>query len=103
MEGKRIKESGVNIPLREKDMVLLRKDLESRIGKNLFLLNDNNIHLSGYWEMVLFEKEKAVFAPLDQGSSRVGHVSQNRRCAGGVVRVENAGGVNADEVRNSRA
>lgn len=103
MEGKRIKESGVNIPLREKDMVLLRKDLESRIGKNLFLLNDNNIHLSGYWEMVLFEKEKAVFAPFDQGSFLVS-VTYPRIVDALVEWCESRmQGVNADVVRNSRA
>ena len=49
------------VPLKEGE------DIDKRLGKSLFLLNDDNIHMSEYWEMMIIDKEKVLFAPFYEG------------------------------------
>ena len=67
LKSQMIVETGLNIPIRKEDMHLLREDIDKRLGKSLFLLNDDNIHMSEYWEMMIIDKEKVLFAPFYEG------------------------------------
>ncbi len=67
LQKRMIEESGFRIPIQDADIPILQKNLEERIGRNLFRFNDASIHMSEYWEIMVCGREKVVFSPFYEG------------------------------------
>lgn len=67
-EGRRIAENGVNIELRAEDLPVLRSAVMDRIGRNLFLLNEEVQPLPKGWFLYLIGDGKMILGPYNDSS-----------------------------------
>lgn len=64
LENGLIRESGFHIQITKQDMPILHHNIRSRLGRDLFLLNNDNIQMSDYWEFMVVGTEKVIFLPF---------------------------------------
>lgn len=60
-----ITEGGVRIKIKEEDMARVRNYIADRRDSNLLVLDDERVHLSQSWEMILIGTRAAVFVPYE--------------------------------------
>lgn len=67
-ESRRITENGVSIEIRKEDIPVLRAAVRERIGKNLFLLNEEAQPLPKGYFLYLTRNGKMIFGPYQNSS-----------------------------------
>ena len=70
-ERHRITECGVDIEIREEDMPDLRAAVQDRIGRNLFLLNEQAQPLPREYFIFVNARGKMIFAPFEGSGLQV--------------------------------
>lgn len=68
LSGRTIDEAGMSLTLREEDIPLLREGVNSRIGKNLFLINESVQPLPEDWVIYAFGDGQLIMAPFRDSS-----------------------------------
>ena len=80
LHSSRIQESGIVIPLQKEDMGTLREHIQDRIGRNLFLVNEEAIGIPSDWIIFVFDRERVAFIPYDKSDLMV--TACNKRITG---------------------